>query len=89
MIEIEGEGCIRTKFPKKPDVLLSRETSQVGEGFASLKIRGELLFIVTKLFQIDDRRRQLESYLQSIVKSETYKRSKDLVRTTTFIETTF
>jgi len=46
----------KVKFPKKPDVLLPRESQS-----------------------LDERRKQLEGYLQQLVKSEELRNHKDLV----------
>ena len=46
----------KVKFPKKPDVLLPRESQS-----------------------LDERRKQLEGYLQQLVKSEEFRNHKDLV----------
>jgi hypothetical protein len=47
----------KVKFPKKPDVLLARESQS-----------------------LEERRKHLESYLQSLLKNEEFRNHKDLVR---------
>jgi hypothetical protein len=46
----------KVKFPKKPDVLLARESQS-----------------------LEERRKHLESYLQSLLKNEEFRNHKDLV----------